>query len=119
VAAGLVYAASRYFVDQASEPVAATEPVEQTELVRCWSVLAASLNPEPDQLALDASVAPARVLARQVYHELTQLRSRWQGSRTPMRTRPTARNQLAMPTQDRRRPHEQRQLFTPAGEAHG
>src|SRR6266511_5090861 len=68
------------------------------------------VDPETDQLALDPPVAPARVLPRQAHHELTHLNaSRW-ASGMPMRIRPAARNQLAMPTQDRRRRDEHRRL---------
>src|SRR6266545_2926862 len=68
------------------------------------------LDPEPEQLALDPPVAPARVLPRQPHHERTHLgASRW-ASGTPMRIRPAARDQLAMPTHKRRRRDEHRRL---------
>src|SRR6266511_2751485 len=64
------------------------------------------LDPEPNQLALDPPVTPARILPRQPHHERTHLGTRRWASGTPMRIGPAARNQLPVPTQDRRRRDE-------------
>src|SRR5438093_561206 len=68
------------------------------------------LDPKPDQLALDPPIAPARALASEPHHERTHLgASRW-ASGTPMRIRPAAGDQLAMPAHKGRWRHEQRRL---------
>src|SRR5439155_23927715 len=65
---------------------------------------------DPNQLALDPPIAPARVLAAEPHHERTHLgASRW-ASGTPMSIRPAARDQPAMPTHKRRRRDEHRRL---------
>src|SRR5215212_2968800 len=64
-------------------------------------------DPEPYQLALHPPVPPARVLAREPHHELAYLRSRRRPPRRPVPIRPAARDQLAVPAQDRRRRDEE------------
>jgi hypothetical protein len=68
------------------------------------------LDPEADELALDPPVAPARVLARQPHPELAHLDGCVRATGTAMRIRPTARDQFAVPTQQRPRTDEQRPL---------
>jgi hypothetical protein len=63
-------------------------------------------DPEPDQLPLDPPVAPAGVLLGEPHHELTDLRRGRRSARTAARVRPAARDQLAVPTQQRRRRHK-------------
>src|SRR5262249_35878514 len=60
------------------------------------------LDPEPDQLALDPPVAPARVLAREPHHQLTHLGRSRRSSGTPMQIRPAASDRLPVPAQKRR-----------------
>src|SRR5215218_2255152 len=52
---------------------------------------------EPDQLALDAAVSPAWILARQAHNQLTHRGSRLGTTGAPMRIRPAARHQLPVP----------------------
>jgi hypothetical protein len=65
---------------------------------------------EPEEFALDPPVAPARVLAREAHDELTDV----SGGRGPtgaaVRIRPAARDEFAVPPQQRRGRHEQRRL---------
>src|SRR6266540_2219005 len=63
---------------------------------------------EPGQFAVDALVAPARILGRQPQHELARLRDhRWSAGRS-RRKAPASAHKLAMPAQQRRRLDEQR-----------
>jgi hypothetical protein len=68
------------------------------------------LDSEPEQFALDPPVAPARILPGQANHQLTHLVLRRRATGTPVRIRPTARDELTMPTQQRPKRHEQRPL---------
>jgi hypothetical protein len=60
------------------------------------------------QLANDPEVAPARVLARQAEDQLPRLTPDRRTSGTPVRIRPAAGYQPAMPAQQRLRPHQER-----------
>jgi hypothetical protein len=68
---------------------------------------------QPDQLALDAAVSPPWVLARQPQHQLAHTDRRLRTARAPVRIRPTARDQLAVPAQQRRRRDEERRPRPP------
>src|SRR5205809_6275238 len=65
---------------------------------------------ERGQFALNPPITPARVLARQPHNELAYLDGRLRATGTAMRIRPTARDQFAVPTQERPRSDEQRPL---------
>jgi hypothetical protein len=57
------------------------------------------------QLADDPLVAPARILARQAKNQLTDLAADWGRPIRPVR--PAARDETAVPTQQRRRRNEE------------
>jgi hypothetical protein len=82
------------------------------------TVLAPSLYPEPTQSSVDAAVAPGRVLPGQPQHQRTHL---WRGTwtATPVWVGPTAPDQVAMPTQQRGRLHQQPTPAAPASPAAG
>ena len=61
---------------------------------------------ESGELALDPPVAPTRVLPRQPHDQRTDTSVGRGPARPPMRIRPTAREQRAVPATDRLRPHE-------------
>jgi hypothetical protein len=63
---------------------------------------------EPGGFAVDAVVAPARVLGRERQHELARLRRDRRSARWSPREGPAAADELAMPTQQRRRLEQQR-----------
>jgi len=65
-------------------------------------------EPKPSEFAVYALVAPARVLGRQAQHELPRLRNHRRPARRLDGVAPATRDELAMPTQKRRRLHEQR-----------
>jgi hypothetical protein len=56
------------------------------------TVLAAIPYAEPNELALDPPVSPARVLARQPQDQLAHVGGRLRTTRTTMRIRPAARD---------------------------
>lgn len=66
------------------------------------------LDAEADQLTLDPTVAPTRVLAGEAQHKLTHVSRRCWPAGTTMRIRPTARDEFAVPAQKRRWRHEGR-----------
>jgi hypothetical protein len=63
---------------------------------------------EPGQFAVDALVAPARILRRQPEHELARLRDHRRPALRVSGEAPAAADELAMPAQKRRRLDEQR-----------
>jgi hypothetical protein len=63
---------------------------------------------QSDELAVDALVAPARVLGRQAQDELPRLSRERRPARTPMGVGPAAPNELAMPSKKRRGLDEER-----------
>jgi hypothetical protein len=63
---------------------------------------------ESDELAVDALVAPARVLGRQAQDELPRLSRERRPAGTPMGIAPAAPNELAMSAKKRRRLDEER-----------
>jgi hypothetical protein len=71
------------------------------------------LHPEPDQLTLNPPIPPTRVLPRKPNDKRTDFGRCRRATGTPMRIRPAARHQLSVPTQKRRRRHEERSPRTP------
>src|SRR3712207_2854122 len=70
---------------------------------------------ELGELAVDAAVAPARVLPRQAHDECFELRrDRRSATGTSAREGPFAADELAMPLQHRLRPEQQDELTQPA-----
>src|SRR6266511_532274 len=63
---------------------------------------------EHGQFAVDALVAPARILGRQPQHELARLRDHRQPARRVSGEAPASAHKLAMPAKKRRRLDEQR-----------
>jgi hypothetical protein len=70
-------------------------------------------DPEPDQLTLDPPIPPARILARQLHHQLTHLDRRLRTAGATVRIHPPARHQLPMPAHQRRRSHKERRPHSP------
>src|SRR5207247_1246747 len=65
-------------------------------------------NSEPDQLAMDPLVSPARVLRRQPRDQLSRLREQLRSARPSALIRPAAADEFAMPAQKCRRLDEER-----------
>ena len=70
----------------------------------------AGANPvaQPDQLAMDAPVAPGRVLRREPQHQRADLRGDARPARPTTGIRPAPSDQVAVPTQQRGRGDEER-----------
>jgi uncharacterized membrane protein YbhN (UPF0104 family) len=64
-------------------------------------------DPEADQLALDAPVAPGRVLLSQAKHQHPHVRVDGRPTRSGVRVRPVPGEQLPVPAQQRRRGDEE------------
>ena len=68
------------------------------------------LDPKSDKFALDPTVAPSRILLSHPHDKLTHLNRRRGPTCPTMRIRPAARDEVAVPTQQRRRRYERRRL---------
>jgi hypothetical protein len=106
----------RRLLAQELPPADARSPWRRLEAVPVENVPNAARrqrHPERDQFALDALVAPGRVLRRQTQNQPLRLRGQRRFARAPARIGPAATDKVAMPAQQRRRLDQERAMPPP------